>query len=107
MGNTMNALHQVHCVAVRITFPIERSLVVKTDRVGNQGVAFPLADGVSHPQETGILVMRTSICVDSPHKVIELEEHDYLAGSLNDLYWKIEKINSRHTWRKTIVNRIA
>src|SRR5579863_10156329 len=107
MVNAPDALHQVQSVTVRITFPIERSLVIKTGRIGNQGVSFPPADGVSHPKRTSILVVRTPIRVDSAHKVIELEKHDHLARNLNDLHWKIEKIDTRHTWRKTTKNWIA
>src|ERR1700730_713006 len=107
MVNAPDAFHKVHSAAVRITFPIECRLVIETDRIGNEGVAFPPADGVSHPERTGILVMRTPIRVDSAHKVIELEKHNHLARNLNDLYWKVEKIDSRHTRRKTIKNWIA
>src|SRR5216683_2768677 len=51
--------------------------------------------------------MRTPIRVDSAHKVVELEEHHHLARNLNDLHRKVEKIDSRHTRRKTIINWVA
>ena len=97
-------LHKVQSVAVWITFPVECSLVIKTDCIGNEGIAFPSADGVSHPKRTSIFVMRTPIRVDSAHEVIKLEEHDHLARNLNDLHRKVEKVDSWHAWGKTIEN---
>src|ERR1700682_5869393 len=86
---------------------IEQGFVVKTDRIGDQCISLPPANRVPHPEGAQILVMRAPIRVDSAHKVIELEEHDHLARNLNDLHWKVEKIDSRHTWWKTIKNWIA
>jgi hypothetical protein len=43
MAEAPDALHKMHGVAVWITFPIERSFVVKADRIGNQRWCYWLA----------------------------------------------------------------
>src|SRR3981189_774831 len=102
MANAGYALDKVHGVAVWITFPIERGFVVKTDCIGNERISLPLANRVAHPQWAHFFVMRAPVCVDPTHEVIELEEHDHLTRNLDDLHWKVEKIDPRHTrWKAT------
>src|SRR6266850_6086753 len=105
--NAPDAFNKVHGVAVWITFPIECGLVVKTDRIGNERISLPLANRVAHPQRAQLFVMRAPVCVDSAHEVIELEEHDHLTWNLDDLHWKVEKIDPRHTRWKATENRIT
>src|SRR5712691_817259 len=107
MIGTPDMLRKMQSVAVWIALPIERGFVIKADRVGDQGISFPPANRVSHPKLIRILVVRPPIGINSAYKVIELEKHNHLAGSLNDLHRKVEKIDPRHTRRKTIENWIA
>jgi hypothetical protein len=50
---------------------INPGLVVKSDGVNDQGIPFPLADGVSHPGRRGILGVSSSVGEDLAHKVTE------------------------------------
>src|SRR5258707_8112602 len=94
-------LRKVHLFASRITIGIGPDLVVKTNRVDDECVSLPFANGVPQPGGVRIFGKRSPICPDGAPNVILLEEHQHPARNLNDLKWVGKSEKSRGTCRLT------
>src|SRR4051794_21618271 len=88
--DTPEAFHDVERIGVRMPESIETSLVVEVEGVHDQGVSLPLANRISQPCGSQILVMLAPIRIDLAHMMIELEDLQHPAGNLNDLHRAIQ-----------------
>ena len=68
-------LDDVQGVAVRVARIIEPGLLVIADRIDDQRIALPSADGVSEPGGLRIARQRATVGGDLPERVIALEQH--------------------------------
>jgi len=64
MIGTPNMFRRCRASLWWITLPIERGFIIKTDRIGDEGISFPPANRVSHPKLTRILVMGPPIGIN-------------------------------------------
>src|SRR5689334_9906922 len=83
-----------------MTSAVSPRLVIKPDRVHHQGVAFPVADRIPEPGRPKRGVVRAAVGPDLPDIMIELENHEHPAGTLDDLHWERMQIDPRHPWRE-------
>src|SRR4029077_11568169 len=81
------AFLQAHLVAMRISEVVEPGSVIVTDRVGDEGVSLPFANGVSVPGWVGIFRQRSAIGPNRAPDVMVLHmlqnsvgRHDKLKG---------------------------
>ena len=60
-------------------------LVIKTDRVDDKPIAFPLPDRISHPGRGGVLRESAAICENLPVMALVLEKSNRHERRLDDL----------------------
>src|SRR6266853_1382888 len=102
------ALYDVQSVAVRVTYPVKPGFIVEIYCVDDQRISLPVPDRVSHPRRAEAGVMRAAVRVNLTPQRVVLEEHNELAGCLNNLQGERMNINSRQPGRKTsMVNGIV
>ena len=77
----MDALDELHLLAVRHGDAIEPRLVVEVRRLDDERLAFPMADRVAHLRRRQVRPMLAAVRVDLPHEMVVLEDHQHAAGS--------------------------
>src|SRR5881396_2295348 len=70
---------------MRMATRVYECLVIKTDRVDDKPIAFPLPDRISHPGRRGVLRESAAICENLPVMALVLEKSDRHEPRLDDL----------------------
>jgi hypothetical protein len=81
----LKALDQMQLIAVLMAGGIEPSAIVQADRIDDQRVAIPVADGISEPGGVQIFGMAAAIGVDDSEGALILEEDSHHRRRLHDL----------------------
>jgi|ERR1700682_1787417 len=71
-SSTPDTFDKVQSVRMRMTHLIDPGLVVKSDRIDDKRISFPIANRIPHPGWSGVPRVSSSIREDLAHKVIEL-----------------------------------
>src|ERR1700758_3519699 len=97
----------MHLIAIRMANSIQPQFAIQADRVYNESVSLPMANGVTVIAWCHVGWMLAAVDKDMAHAVIVFEEFDYFFGSLHDLHRKELQIDVRHTGRITLVNLVG
>src|SRR5437879_5258871 len=106
--HALEPLDDVQLITVGTAGAIEPSLIIETNCIHNQSIAFPAANRIAHISRSEVVGMLAPVGKDMADRmVIFIQNHD-LFRSLYELQWEGLQIDSRHAWRVTLRdNRIV
>ena len=90
----LKALDQMQLIAVLMTCRVEPSPIVEPDRIHDQSVPFPVADGIAEPGGVYILGVASAIGVNDAEGALVLKEDGHHRGRLHDLERHETRLNS-------------
>src|ERR1700691_4157974 len=96
-----DALHNMQGIRMRAAHAVEPGLVIQSNRVHYERVAFPFSDGVAQEGGVGPLGKRPSVHINLAPAMIFFVENENLVRGLNNLDRPFGKVSARHS------NRIA
>ena len=106
MNHAAHAFDDVQRIRMRQAHRVEPGLVIETDRVNDQRVAFKFADRVPHVRRFQIARMSSPIHEDLPHQgLVLVNDHDAVAR-LNNLPGKRLKHGARNAGRNASLGRV-